>query len=517
MYDEKLRDLLRDEAAAVAVAAGGTKSTRARAGSAEKLRLQCKKDSFDVVGASKLTLRDSAHASALIERATLQRVTRDNGVNDVSSRSHLVVIFRCVVDASAVEGSEATGSVVEVNSSTAFKLMLVDLAGSERMSTSSGSTSAASSSASAAGRGAAGDGATTERECRQINKSLSALGDVVAALSKKKSGRHVPYRNSTLTMLLSDCLGGDSCSVAIVTLSPSAARVDDSRRALTFGAMLRRVKNASKQHRDVTVNSKTEERATRAAKEARGELKKAQKELRAAQRREKSAIADVRKLSSAKRDELARFQRVQEQNNALAETNEKLISKLLEAQKVEAELRDALRAQAARSAAAHAATLAQRARARSMEISEAKKREVKLKEKVRALAARNKRFKRSHGRSAAAAKAYTPAKAVLEAAEASGARHSPQRAARHAPRAAVDRENGGGAHANTNAARRGGAPRFSQPTLGSARKTRSQQPSITDTGRKRARKRVAKSAQGRALASSGTPVKKGWLGSLLGG
>ena len=523
VYDEKMRDLLRDEAAAVAAAAGGTKSARARAGSTEKLRLQCKKDSFDVVGASKLALRDAAHAAALIEQATLQRVTRDNGVNDVSSRSHLVVIFRCVVDASAVEGTEAAGCVVEVTSSTAFKLMLVDLAGSERMSTSTASSSSSSSSSSVASASAAsrGDGATatTERECRQINKSLSALGDVVAALSKKKSGRHVPYRNSTLTMLLSDCLGGDSCSVAIVNLSPSAARVDDSRRALAFGAMLRRVKNSSKQHRNVVVNSKTEERAKSAAKEARGELKKAQKELRAAQRREKSAVADMRKLSSAKRDELVRYQKVQEQNNALVETNEKLISKLLQAQKVEAELREALAAQKSRSAATRAAEVAQRARARSVEIAEAKKREAKLKEKVRALAARNKRLKRSHERSTAVAKAYTPAKVVLQAAEASGVRYSPQRAARRAPRAAIDRENGGGGHASTtNAARRGGAtvPRFSQPTLGSARKTRSQQLSVTDTGRKRARKRVAKSAQGRAVGSSGTPVKRGWLGSLLG-
>jgi hypothetical protein len=51
------------------------------------------------------------------------------------------------------------------------------------------------------------------KEAQFINKSLSALGDVMAAVGKKDGGGHVPYRNSKLTYLLQDALGGDSKTV----------------------------------------------------------------------------------------------------------------------------------------------------------------------------------------------------------------------------------------------------------------------------------------------------------------
>jgi len=81
---------------------------------------------------------------------------------------------------------------------------LVDLAGSERLNKS----------------GASGHVA---KEGVAINKSLSALGDVMNARANKSE--HVPYRNSTLTSVLQESLGGESKTLVIVQLSPSMVRI----------------------------------------------------------------------------------------------------------------------------------------------------------------------------------------------------------------------------------------------------------------------------------------------------
>ena len=119
-----------------------------------------------------------------MRRAQSARTTASTAMNDRSSRSHMVFTL-------ALSGVDASGRAFE------GALNLVDLAGSERLSRT---------------------GATGERlkEAQSINKSLSALGDVVFALAEKKDARaHVPYRNSKLTYLLQNSLGGTprrSCS-----------------------------------------------------------------------------------------------------------------------------------------------------------------------------------------------------------------------------------------------------------------------------------------------------------------
>jgi kinesin family protein C2/C3 len=72
-------------------------------------------------------------------------------------------------------------------------------------------------------------GSTGDRlkEAQSINKSLSALGDVIQSLAQKTS--HIPYRNSKLTHLLQDCLGGDSKTLMIVQVSPAAIDLGEPR------------------------------------------------------------------------------------------------------------------------------------------------------------------------------------------------------------------------------------------------------------------------------------------------
>jgi predicted nucleic acid-binding Zn-ribbon protein len=128
-------------------------------------------------------------------------------MNEYSSRSHSILMVDVV---STEKGA----------SPVCGKLFLVDLAGSERVE-KSGVTGAAL------------------KEAQYINKSLSALGDVMEALDQKS--KHIPYRNSKLTYLLQDSLGGNSRTMMIVTICPTELSSDESLFALQFATRVRRI------------------------------------------------------------------------------------------------------------------------------------------------------------------------------------------------------------------------------------------------------------------------------------
>lgn len=130
-------------------------------------------------------------------------------LNQHSSRSH--VIFSLTCEQRLSDGTEKLA-----------KLNLVDLAGSEKVSKSSSS------------------GVTLE-EAKKINLSLSALGNVINALASHKG--HVPYRNSKLTRILQETLGGNFKTALVVTCSPLRMHVDETLSSLHFAARAKAVRN----------------------------------------------------------------------------------------------------------------------------------------------------------------------------------------------------------------------------------------------------------------------------------
>ena len=146
-------------------------------------------------------------------------------MNAESSRSHSIFIITATCNNTA-NGTKKRG-----------KLYLVDLAGSEKVSKT----------------GAKGE---TLKEAQAINQSLSALGNVINALTDGTS-RHVPYRDSKLTRILSESLGGNSKTTLIINCSPSSYNLEETLSTLRFGNRAKSIKNTPKQNQQRSVEELT--------------------------------------------------------------------------------------------------------------------------------------------------------------------------------------------------------------------------------------------------------------------
>ena len=156
----------------------------------------------------------------VMNRGWKNRATGSTAMNAVSSRSHSIFTIhleRC--------DDPAGGSKIR-----ASKLNLVDLAGSERQSKT----------------GAVGD---RLKEATKINLSLSALGNVISALVDGRS-THVPYRDSKLTRLLQDSLGGNTKTLMIACLSPADNNYDETLSTLRYANRAKSIKNRPRINED---------------------------------------------------------------------------------------------------------------------------------------------------------------------------------------------------------------------------------------------------------------------------
>lgn len=139
-------------------------------------------------------------------------------MNAQSSRSHSCFILTII--------SENSETLVKKTG----KLYLVDLAGSEKI----------------AKTGAVGQ---TLEEAKTINKSLSTLGQVINALTDGKSS-HIPYRDSKLTRVLQESLGGNARTALIITCSPAKDNEEETVSTLKFGQRAKKIKNKPKVNKD---------------------------------------------------------------------------------------------------------------------------------------------------------------------------------------------------------------------------------------------------------------------------
>lgn len=164
------------------------------------------------------TIQSAQQAMDMLRRGSSNRRVADTNKNSLSSRSHCVLT--CTIESKTTDGNGCTSVL-------SSRLNLVDLAGSERQKAS----------------GAAG---CRLREASSINRSLSTLGLVIMSLmdvQHRRKGKHVPYRDSKLTFLLQDSLGGNSKTVMIANVSPSTADMHETISTLRFARRAKFVKN----------------------------------------------------------------------------------------------------------------------------------------------------------------------------------------------------------------------------------------------------------------------------------
>lgn len=168
-----------------------------------------------VYGATEVSLSDPAEALQSLSSGIANRAIGETQMNMESSRSHCVYMFTVDQESSAEKRMKSG------------KLILVDLAGSEKVEKTGA------------------EGRVLE-EAKTINKSLSALGNVINALTcgSPAKANHIPYRDSKLTRILQDALGGSSRTALLCCCSPSPSNASESLSTLRFGARAKHIKTS---------------------------------------------------------------------------------------------------------------------------------------------------------------------------------------------------------------------------------------------------------------------------------
>lgn len=166
-----------------------------------------------IQGLSSERIETATQALQLLRQGLENRSVRETDANLASSRSHAIVQVNITLERTLSTGGQSV---------RASRLNLVDLAGSEKWNTDLPMDEAHS------------------LELKNINASLSALGNCIAALGEP-SRKHIPYRDSTLTRVLQDSLGGNTQSCLIATVSPSLSSCEETIRTLQFADRARSV------------------------------------------------------------------------------------------------------------------------------------------------------------------------------------------------------------------------------------------------------------------------------------
>jgi hypothetical protein len=170
-----------------------------------------------------VVVENEVDMDAMLNKGLANRTTGSTLMNAESSRSHS--IFTIVVEMNNRDKQTGKDHI------RAGKLNLVDLAGSERQKKT----------------GATGD---RLKEGSKINLSLSALGNVISALSDGAAGKHIPYRDSKLTRMLQDSLGGNTKTLMVAAISPADYNYDETLSTLRYANRAKSIKNKPKINED---------------------------------------------------------------------------------------------------------------------------------------------------------------------------------------------------------------------------------------------------------------------------
>uniref|UniRef100_A0A667YAH3 Kinesin-like protein n=1 Tax=Myripristis murdjan TaxID=586833 RepID=A0A667YAH3_9TELE len=175
-----------------------------------------------VKGLEEVTVHNKDEVYQILERGAAKRKTASTLMNAYSSRSHSVFSVTIHMKEITLDGEE----LVKIG-----KLNLVDLAGSENI-----------------GRSGAVD--KRAREAGNINQSLLTLGRVITALVEKRP--HVPYRESKLTRILQDSLGGRTKTSIIATVSPSSSNLEETLSTLEYASRAKNIMNKPEVNQKLT-------------------------------------------------------------------------------------------------------------------------------------------------------------------------------------------------------------------------------------------------------------------------
>ncbi|KDO35495.1 hypothetical protein SPRG_00342 [Saprolegnia parasitica CBS 223.65] len=206
LYNEELKDLL-----------GENKKDKPL-----RLMEDAKRGGVYCQNLEEVTTLTASHVFELLEIGSKNRIMAETLLNDQSSRSHCIFTIRIHSKESNIPGEEL------IRSGT---LNLVDLAGSECI-------------------GRSGARNVRAREAGNINQSLLTLGRVITALVDKHP--HVPYRDSKLTRLLQESLGGRAMTTIIATLGPAGDCIDETMSTLDYAHRAKSIKNKPEANQRMT-------------------------------------------------------------------------------------------------------------------------------------------------------------------------------------------------------------------------------------------------------------------------
>ncbi|KAL5753019.1 hypothetical protein ACOSP7_023194 [Xanthoceras sorbifolium] len=237
---EEVRDLLDSVSMSKSVIANGHSGKVTVPG---RPPIQIRESSNGVItlaGSTEVAVSTLQEMAACLELGSLSRATGSTNMNNQSSRSHAIFTITLEQMHKLHSVSPDNDTPYEDMGEEYFcaKLHLVDLAGSERAKRT-------------------GSDGLRLKEGIYINRGLLALGNVISALGdekKRKEGVHVPYRDSKLTRLLQDSLGGNSKTVMIACVSPADINAEETLNTLKYANRARNIQNKPVVNRDLISN-----------------------------------------------------------------------------------------------------------------------------------------------------------------------------------------------------------------------------------------------------------------------